>query len=104
MTNETRTTRACSFRIEGTFDIPAARRLFDAMVSAPEDAEVRVDFSRVHDFRDNAVVLLSKALGQVGPRASVQGLREHHYRLLRYLAAPSVPLDPLPSVPLDPLH
>jgi hypothetical protein len=81
-------TPAMALHFDGTFDLAAARRLMDVMLAAPGDAEMYIDFTRVHEFRDNAVAVLSQALTRVGARVSVRGLRQHQYRLLQYLGTP----------------
>jgi anti-anti-sigma regulatory factor len=72
-------------RLEGTFDLPAARLLENALKRMRTGEPVRVDFTRVRDFRDFAVALLAQALKRPGaPDAKLEGLRLHQVRLLRY--------------------
>jgi len=72
-------------RIEGTFDLPAARRVAEALVSARGDEAVEVDLTRVREFHDFGVAVLAQALAAGRARVSVRGLQRHHVRLLRYL-------------------
>jgi ABC-type transporter Mla MlaB component len=71
-------------RMEGTFDVSAARRLardLDAMVFA----DVRIDLTRVREFHDFGVALLASSIASRRAPTSVIGLQEHHLRLLKYL-------------------
>lgn len=70
-------------RLEGTFDLPAAREVAEALESAPAGLEVRLDLTRVRDFHDFGVAVLARAIQ--GRRVDVRGLRTHQVRLLRYL-------------------
>jgi ABC-type transporter Mla MlaB component len=77
---ETRT----NIRLEGVFDIEAARRLAAQLEDAVY-ADVRIDMTRVREFHDFAVALLAENIaGRKAPTA-VFGLQEHHRRLLRHL-------------------
>jgi hypothetical protein len=70
-------------RMEGTFDLPAARQVAAALEAAPAGQEVRLDLTRVREFHDFSVAVLARALQ--GRRVDVRGLRTHQVRLLRYL-------------------
>ncbi len=71
-------------RLEGTFDLPAARLLQNSLRRTAE-AAVRIDFAGVRQFNDFAVAVLAQALLEAGGRAvKVQGLSMHQVRLLRY--------------------
>ncbi len=71
-------------RVEGVFDIEAARRVASQLEDATY-ANVRIDMTRVREFHDFAVALLAENIaGRKAPTA-VLGLHEHHLRLLRYL-------------------
>jgi hypothetical protein len=70
-------------RMEGTFDLPAAREVAEALEAAPAGLEVRLDLTRVREFHDFGVAVLARALQ--GRRVDVRGLRTHQLRLLRYL-------------------
>jgi hypothetical protein len=72
-------------RIEGTFDLPAARRVAEAVVAAGPGEALEVDLTRVREFHDFGVAVLAQALASGRARVSVRGLRQHHVRLLRYL-------------------
>lgn len=80
---------ALIIRMSGVFDVPAAKRLADALVEAGERA-VHVDLTQVREFHDFGVALLARALaGRAG--TTVAGLREHHVRLLAYLGIDAGP-------------
>jgi hypothetical protein len=71
-------------RMDGTFDVSAARRLareLDGMAFA----DVRIDLSRVREFHDFGVALLASTIAARRAPTSVIGLQEHHLRLLKYL-------------------
>jgi len=70
-------------RLEGTFDLPAAR-LLENSLRRNGGGPVRVDFSQVRAFKDFAVAVLAQALKAHGPGARVEGLSLHQVRLLRY--------------------
>lgn len=72
-------------RVEGAFDLPAARRVAEALVSARDSELVEVDLTRVREFHDFGVAVLAQALASARARVTVRGLRPHHVRLLRYL-------------------
>jgi hypothetical protein len=90
-------------RMDGTFDVEAAQNVLDALKRAPRGSEVYVDLSQVRDFHDNAVAALAEGLVDSDLSVSVRGLRQHQYRMLRYLGVRSNALDPgLAPRPLDP--
>ncbi len=71
-------------RVDGVFDIEAARRVA-AQLEEAVYADVRIDMTRVREFHDFAVALLAENIaGRKAPTA-VLGLQEHHRRLLRHL-------------------
>ena len=72
-------------RLDGVFDLDAARHVLDAVAKAPAGAEIYVDLGRVRDFHDHGLAVLAEALSRVRSRVSVLGLRHHQYRMLRYL-------------------
>ena len=80
-----------TIRIEGVFDVPAARRVRELLDAAPATDSVAVDLSQVREFHDPGVAVLAEALaGEGGSRVAVRGLRQHQIRMLRYLGvAPS---------------
>jgi hypothetical protein len=71
-------------RLEGVFDVSAARRLAAALMDAGY-ADVRIDMTRVREFHDFGVALLAKTISTRRAPTAVLGLHEHHLRLLRYL-------------------
>jgi hypothetical protein len=77
---ETRTV----IRMDGIFDVPAAKRLAREL-DALGYAEVRIDLTRVREFHDFGVALLANSIAGRRAPTSVVGLHEHHLRLLRYL-------------------
>jgi ABC-type transporter Mla MlaB component len=81
-------------RMDGTFDLAAARQVLQVLEKVQEGGEVYVDLTHVRDFHDGAVALLADALVGVKRRVYVRGLRQHQYRMLRYLGVPPSALDP----------
>ena len=71
-------------RLDGIFDVPAARELADRL-DAEGYSDVRIDLTRVREFHDFGVALLAQAIATRRAPTSVLGLHEHHLRLLRYL-------------------
>jgi hypothetical protein len=71
-------------RLEGVFDVPAARRLA-AELDGETYGEVRIDMTRVREFHDFGVALLAQTIAGRSAPTAVVGLHEHHLRLLRYL-------------------
>jgi anti-anti-sigma regulatory factor len=85
--------------LEGTFDVPGARVLQNALARMTPGARVLVDFTGVREFNDFAIAVLAQALLDGGAaNARVRGLRLHQVRLLRYFGvAPEVfRLEPEP--------
>jgi ABC-type transporter Mla MlaB component len=80
-------------RMDGAFDIDSVRAIQSRIEGLPGDAEVYVDLSRVREFHDRAVALLADVLSVVRARVSVRGLRQHQYRMLRYLGVLPSALD-----------
>jgi hypothetical protein len=81
-------------RMDGSFDIDSVQAIRSRMEGLPVDAEVYVDLSRVRDFHDRAVAMLADVLAGAGSRVFVRGLRQHQYRMLRYLGVLPGALDP----------
>jgi len=81
-------------RMDGVFDIEAVQAIQSRIADLPGDAEVYVDLSRVRDFHDRAVATLADVLAAAQARVSVRGLRQHQYRMLRYLGVTPSALDP----------
>ncbi len=81
-------------RLDGTFDLAAAGEIQRALADAPEGTEVYVDLSQVREFHDRAVAVLGDALKGARHAISVRGLRQHQYRMLRYLGVEAAALDP----------
>ena len=71
-------------RLEGVFDVPAARQLAATLEDAAY-ADVRIDLTRVREFHDFGVALLAQSIAGRRAPTAVLGLQEHHLRLLRYL-------------------
>jgi len=71
-------------RLDGIFDVPAARQLAEKLDDAGY-AEVRIDLTRVREFHDFGVALLAQSISSRRAPTAVLGLHEHHLRLLRYL-------------------
>ena len=71
-------------RLEGVFDVPAARRVAEALDDA-RYGDVRIDLTRVREFHDFGVALLAQSIAGRRAPTAVLGLHEHHLRLLRHL-------------------
>ncbi|BDG04423.1 STAS domain-containing protein [Anaeromyxobacter oryzae] len=71
-------------RVDGVLDASAADRLARALADGTPDADVAIDLSHVRAFDDFAVMMLGRTLSARG-HVTIQGLRQHHVRLLRYL-------------------
>jgi anti-anti-sigma regulatory factor len=81
-------------RMDGAFDVESVQAIQSRIADLPGDAEVYVDLSRVRDFHDRAVAMLADVLSAARARVSVRGLRQHQYRMLRYLGVTPSALDP----------
>jgi anti-anti-sigma regulatory factor len=81
-------------RMDGAFDIESVQVIQSQIADLPGGAEVYVDLSRVRDFHDRAVAMLADVLAATRARISVRGLRQHQYRMLRYLGVTPSALDP----------
>jgi len=81
-------------RMDGAFDLESVQVIQRRIADLPGDAEVYVDLSRVRDFHDRAVAMLADVLAATRARISVRGLRQHQYRMLRYLGVTPSALDP----------
>lgn len=81
-------------RLDGTFDLAAAGDIQRALAESPDGSEVYVDLSQVREFHDRAVAVLADAVKAARHPVSVRGLRQHQYRMLRYLGVEPSALDP----------
>jgi hypothetical protein len=81
-------------RLDGTFDVQAAQGVMKILQDAPEGSEIYVDLARVREFQDHAVATFAEALVRTRHQVSVRGLRQHQYRMLRYLGVKTAALDP----------
>ncbi len=81
-------------RMDGMFDVPAARRLAGTLADVTPGMEVYVDLTHVREFNDFGIALLAQALRDSPARISLRGLRQHQYRMLRYLGVESGSLEP----------
>jgi hypothetical protein len=81
-------------RMDGVFDSDAARAIQDRIAGSEEGTEIYIDLSRVRDFHDRAVAVLAEVIAASVARVSVRGLRQHQYRMMRYLGVPGAALDP----------
>ncbi|MBS1108820.1 MAG: hypothetical protein H6Q88_812, partial [Anaeromyxobacteraceae bacterium] len=87
-------TSSLVIRMDGAFDIDSVNTIRSRIEALPGDAEVYVDLSRVREFHDRAVAMLADVLAVARARVSVRGLRQHQYRMLRYLGVVPSALDP----------
>lgn len=81
-------------RLDGTFDLGAAREIERALIELPEGSEVYLDLSQVREFHDRGVAVLADAIKASRSSISVRGLRQHQYRMLRYFGVEPGVLDP----------
>jgi len=81
-------------RMDGAFDIESVQVIQSRIADLSGETEVYVDLSRVRDFHDRAVAMLADVLAAARARVSVRGLRQHQYRMLRYLGVTPSALDP----------
>jgi ABC-type transporter Mla MlaB component len=81
-------------RMDGAFDIDSVQVIRSRIADLPGESEVYVDLSRVREFHDRAVAMLAEVLAATRARVSVRGLRQHQYRMLRYLGVTPSSLDP----------
>ncbi|HTP53212.1 MAG TPA: STAS domain-containing protein [Anaeromyxobacteraceae bacterium] len=82
-------------RMDGAFDTESALEIARQLAALPEGAEVYVDLTHVRQFHDRGVAALGDLLASTRVRVSVRGLRQHQYRMLKYLGVPSSVLNPL---------
>jgi hypothetical protein len=87
------TSGAMVIRMDGVFDVPAAKRLARELAATDEHEQVRVDLTQVREFHDYGVTVLAQALSSMGARIDVRGLGRHHLRLLRYFGVYTEPTD-----------
>ncbi len=77
-------------RLEGEFDLPAARVLEHSLRGFGPGDTVRIDFSRVQRLHDYGIAVLAQALTTLhGATVKLEGLATHHVRLLRYFGVGS---------------
>ena len=80
-------------RMDGTFDVASARRLAGTLADADPGEEVFVDLTHVREFNDFGIAVLAQALRESPARISLRGLRQHQYRMLRYLGVENSSLE-----------
>ncbi len=81
-------------RLDGVFDLAAAERVLEALGRAPPGIEAYIDLTHVREFHDHGVAKLAEGLVQTPLRVSLRGLRNHQYRMLRYLGVGPSALGP----------
>jgi hypothetical protein len=74
-------------RLDGVFDVPAARRLEQVLERARDGESIRVDLTQVREFHDFGIAILAQALKHGARRVALQGLRHHQVTMLRYFGA-----------------
>lgn len=89
--------------MDGTFDVPAAKRVGQALERARPGDSLRIDVARVSDFQDFGLAVLAQALAETSAaRVAVRGLRTHQIRILRYFGVdPERPRGRAPALILD---
>lgn len=91
-----------TIRIEGVFDVPAARRVCELLGAAPDGESVSLDLSKVREFQDPGVAVLAEALAGPGAsRVAVRGLRQHQLRMLRYLGVSPESIGVPEAMPIE---
>ncbi len=83
-----------AIRVDGSFDMESAQGIRRRLGELAEGAEVYIDLTRIREFHDHAVAALAEAIVGARQRVYVRGLRQHQYRMLRYLGVPVGALDP----------
>lgn len=78
-------------RLDGSLDGIAARRVEALLARAEPGAGIHLDLTQVREFHDFAVAVLATALKRCRAAVSVQGLRLHQIRLLRYFGVDATP-------------
>ncbi len=77
--------RVSVVRLEGEFDLPAARMLEHSLRGFKAGDRVQIDFSGVRRLHDYGIAWLARALTNLDAvTVSIEGLGTHHVRLLRY--------------------
>jgi hypothetical protein len=85
-------------RLEGVFDVPAARRVERMLERAKAGDAVRLDLTHVREFHDFGIAILAQALKHGGAvRVALLGLRQHQFRLLRYFGVDAAQYAQPPS-------
>ncbi len=76
-------------RLEGVFDLQAARRVEEALSCVLPGGALCIDLTHVREFQVASIAVLAQALQPEGRRVrvAVRGLRRQQLRLLRYLGA-----------------
>ncbi len=74
-------------RLEGVFDLQAARRVEEALSCVLPGGALRIDLTHVREFQVVGIAVLARALQPEGRRVrvAIRGLRRQQLRLLRYL-------------------
>ena len=79
-------------RIDGVFDIDAARHVQAAIAEAMPGHRLDLDLTHVREFHDFPVAMLAESLSTASRvRVVVRGLTQHQRRLLRYLGVDAGP-------------
>ena len=78
---------ACRVTLAGSFDLPAAQQIVEAVRYLPAGGRISVDLSQVSGFQDCSVAVLARALHGAYGALSIRvfGLQDHQIRLLRYM-------------------
>lgn len=90
--------REVLLRLEGTFDVRAARRVDATIDRAGPGERVVVDVSLVREFHDFGIAVLGQTVKHAAPgRVALRGLRQHQARLLRYFGVDAGRFGPAPE-------
>ena len=81
-------------RLDGTFDVPAAKRLVEYLDATRATGRLCVDASKVARFDDFGIATLAQALKKLRPNhLRLVGFRTHQLRLLKYFGYDAAPLS-----------
>ncbi len=85
MSNGEAERRQSVLQMQGLFDVRAAQRVVEYLEGTRGQGPVRVDLTKITEFRDSGVAVLAQALKQMTwVRARLVGLRTHQVRMLKY--------------------
>lgn len=85
MPRNSRPQKEVRMELADVFDVPAARRVEEAIAQAAPGSRLCLDLSHVREFHDFGIAILAQALKhRGGARVALRGLRRHQEKLLGY--------------------